>query len=557
MNATAKDPAETVRTGARLLAAASILVAAAATVAAALSGNPPGPIAAAGLTAAAMAVIGSVRAGPVGRMLTALGLIGQAMVMTAALAHTTYQADSHMLYFALLACLMVMNDRIPIVIAAALIAAHHLGLAFLRPELVYVTAGQHDLTAHLQRTVFHAAIVAIETGMLWSAVTTRRRLDRAARRDGLRSEHLARAADEKAEDSDRSRAEAEAALAAARSASDRAAKADAQTRELEAMRQRELTEVAAREQAVVDALSAGLASLARQDLSHRIKGPFPADREGLRCDFNRALGAMQAAIVEVEFASGGIETQATGMAKEIAALSARARQQSQTIRLASRTVAEVNERIGSAAELARKADGIVRGSHESANRAADVADRASNAMIEIRASTDRISGIVVDIDEIATQTELLSLNAAIEASRAGVAGRGFSVVAAEVGALAGRCSAFAGQIGEIIAQTQRRVAEGIVLVGDTRAALDEIGAAVLNAREAAGAIAEDAGDQAGRLAEVDRAMRSLDALTDETAEMAARGAEAIEGLGGGVSGLRGAIALIGGLEDLRPAARAA
>jgi methyl-accepting chemotaxis protein len=119
-----------------------------------------------------------------------------------------------------------------------------------------------------------------------------------------------------------------------------------------------------------------------------------------------------------------------------------------------------------ASETARSGAGVVRQTIEGMERIAARVKDAATTVESLGARSDQIGAIVGTIEDIADQTNLLALNAAIEAARAGEQGRGFAVVADEVRALAERTTRATREIGEMIKAIQ----------GETRgavAAMDE------------------------------------------------------------------------------------
>lgn len=97
-----------------------------------------------------------------------------------------------------------------------------------------------------------------------------------------------------------------------------------------------------------------------------------------------------------------------------------------------------------------------------------------NAMNQITNQSNQISKIIEVINDIASQTNLLSLNASIEAARAGEQGRGFAVVADQIGKLANDCSKAAGNTTELIHQSLDAIKQGSALADDTAKLLHDI-----------------------------------------------------------------------------------
>ncbi|MCM1044187.1 MAG: methyl-accepting chemotaxis protein [Candidatus Gastranaerophilales bacterium] len=100
-------------------------------------------------------------------------------------------------------------------------------------------------------------------------------------------------------------------------------------------------------------------------------------------------------------------------------------------------------------------------------------DLMMNAMNEIRETSQKVVGIIQTIEEIASQTNLLSLNASIEAARAGEAGKGFAVVADEIGKLALESSKAAGMTRDLIGVSMDEIKKGNDIANDVMSSLED------------------------------------------------------------------------------------
>ncbi len=111
---------------------------------------------------------------------------------------------------------------------------------------------------------------------------------------------------------------------------------------------------------------------------------------------------------------------------------------------------------------------------ESAKNGSAQMDNMMRSMNSISESSREISNIIKVVEDIAFQTKLLSLNASVEAARAGVHGRGFAIVAEEVGVLAHKSQEAVTTTSELITRSNKKVAEGSNIAVETEKALKEM-----------------------------------------------------------------------------------
>jgi len=280
-----------------------------------------------------------------------------------------------------------------------------------------------------------------------------------------------------------------------------------------------------------------LEALARRDLTARASSGQKGDLARLAEATNATASALESAIGRVSGAVGDVDRAARQIAESSRHVAEGASQQAAAVETTKARVDAVAGTAGRTATQARDATGLAGQATAAASEGGEAVRRLAASMERIRGSAQGTSAIIRDINDIAFQTNLLSLNAAVEAARAGDAGRGFAVVAEEVRSLALRSKEAAARTEALIKESVTQADAGEASGQEVSARLDRIQEAVKGAAGIVAAIDAAAREQVAALDEVRRAVEEVATVTARNAGAAEESSAAAEDLSAQARGL--------------------
>ncbi|HET9337128.1 MAG TPA: methyl-accepting chemotaxis protein, partial [Sphingomicrobium sp.] len=329
-----------------------------------------------------------------------------------------WQMEGHMYFFVGLAALTLVCDWRPIAVAVGVIAVHHVLLSYVAPEWIFIGSGD------LVRVMVHALAVSMVLGVL-----------------GPMMVHMGKLFVEQAEAREASEKSAQSATVALETARDALDQVD-EEREKRLLIERR-----------------GMADARREELLS-LAGAFESS-------VAKIVQSVGSAAEQLEHAAGSMHRFAHTAGEQSASAAREAEDASQSAMRVSASVSDLSKSILSIAATADQQAQL----GVAARGASDTGEEVIRALAEQAANIDAFVGL---IQGVASQTNMLALNATIEAVRAGDAGRGFGVVAAEVKALANKAHEASGQINQIVSGISSGAAQADDVIGQVSRAMVEL-----------------------------------------------------------------------------------
>ena len=263
-----------------------------------------------------------------------------------------------------------------------------------------------------------------------------------------------------------------------------------------------------------------MSRVAEGDLSNSIEGDYQGQFGDVQQNINRTIANLTNIVTDIRGAADIIRTGANEILSGNNNLSARTEQQASGLEQTAASMEELAGTVRNNAEHAHQADQLAIKAREMAEQGGQVVGDAIQGMEEIHESSEKIAEIIGVIDEIAFQTNLLSLNASVEAARAGEQGRGFAVVATEVRNLAQRSATAAKEIKELIQDSGNKVQTGSRLVNESGRTLEDIVIGVKKVGDIIAEIAVAGQEQKSGIDQVNQAVTHMDEATQQNAALA-------------------------------------
>jgi methyl-accepting chemotaxis protein len=239
-------------------------------------------------------------------------------------------------------------------------------------------------------------------------------------------------------------------------------------------------------------------------------------------DINILRDSITQMLVENKRSGIMLNTSAGDLLENVKILSSSSNEAAASLEETAAAIEEISGNISSSTENVIEMSSYARELSKAADEGQNLANQTTNSMELINEQVSAISEAITVIDQIAFQTNILSLNAAVEAATAGEAGKGFAVVAQEVRNLASRSAEAANEIKTLVLNATQKANEGKSISDEMIAGYNNLKDNILKTTELINGVEAASKEQQAGINQINDAVNLLDKQTQSNANIASK-----------------------------------
>jgi methyl-accepting chemotaxis protein len=235
--------------------------------------------------------------------------------------------------------------------------------------------------------------------------------------------------------------------------------------------------------------------------------------------FNAFVVKLEDMVISVRGSANEVNNVAATVSSGNNSLSQATQEMASSLEETTASIEEITSSIQETAESAEKVSTNIDTTAREAEEGSEMLNRMKDSTASVKDSGQKISEIITMVNELSFQTNLLSLNAAVEAARAGDEGRGFAVVATEIRNLAKRSTDAANDIQQLVESNEEKINEMAEVSADTTELLLKVVDKIKEANIAVRDIKNNSMEQARGIQQINTAVVQMDEVTQNNAAL--------------------------------------